>query len=78
MTIDQAYKSAKLDRLVAEGKLDPETKAEVEKVIATPKESEKPGGSVPADTVDKASFKTKDEASDDAWDKVVGAGKDTL
>lgn len=78
LTIDQAYKSAKLDRLVAEGKLDEETKEEITKVITTPKESEKPDGSVPADTITKATFKTKDDASNDAWDKVVGAGKDTL
>jgi len=40
--------------------------------------SEKPTGSVPAESLKPKDFKDESSAADDAWDKTVGAGKDTL
>lgn len=73
LTIEQAYKQAKLDRLEKEGKLTPKE----EKDLKTPS-SEKPTSSVPGDTMSKSAFKNAGEAAEDAWDRIVGSGKDSL
>jgi hypothetical protein len=74
MTILQAYKEAKLDRLEKDGKLTPK----IEKELKTPTPSEKPTATVPGETMSKGNFKTADDAAGDAWDKIVGSGKDIL
>jgi hypothetical protein len=74
LTIEQAYKQAKMDRLEKEGKLTPEDKKE----LKTPPPTEKPTSTVPGDTMSKSAFKDKEDAADDAWDRIVGSGKDTL
>ena len=74
LTIEQAYKQAKLDKLESEGKLTPKE----EKELKTPTPSEKPTSTVPGDTMSKGSFKNSDDAAEDAWNKVMGSGKDTL
>lgn len=73
LTIEQAYKQAKYERLDKEGKLTPK----LEEALKTPV-SEKPTSSVPGDTMSKSSFKNADDAAMDAWDKVMGSGKDSL
>lgn len=65
LTIEQAYLLAKSK---AGGNIAP----------ATPKGSERPGGNVPSDTLVTKVFKGKSDAAEDAWDQVVGSGKDTL
>jgi len=74
LTIEQAYKQAKMDRLEKEGKLTPKE----EKELKAPTSSEKPTSTVPGDTMSKSAFKTAEDAAEDAWDKIVGSGKDTL
>lgn len=74
LTIEQAYKQAKMDRLEKEGKLTPKE----EKELKTPPPAEKPTSTVPGETMSKSTFKTPEDAADDAWDKIVGSGKDTL
>jgi len=74
ISIEQAYKQAKYDRLEKEDKLTPEDK----KTLKTPPPIEKPTSSVPGNTMSKSAFKTSEEAAKDAWDKVVGSGKDSL
>lgn len=74
LTIEQAYKQAKMDRLEKEGKLTPKD----EKELKAPTSSEKPTSTVPGDTMSKSAFKNKEDAADDAWDRIVGSGKDTL
>jgi len=73
ITIEQAYKQAKYDTLEKDGKLTPKE----EKELKTPA-SEKPTSTVPGDTMSKSSFKNAGEAAEDAWDRVMGSGKDTL
>lgn len=74
LTIEQAYKQAKLDKLEAEGKLTPKEKEE----LKAPAPQEKPTGSVPKESMSKSGFKSADDAADDAWNKTIGSGKDTL
>jgi hypothetical protein len=74
LTIEQAYKQAKLDKLDAEGKLTPKD----EKDLKTPTPSEKPTSTVPGDTMSKSAFKDPGEAAEDAWNRIVGSGKDNL
>jgi hypothetical protein len=74
LTIEQAYKQAKLDKLDKEGKLTTKD----EKELKPPTSSEKPTSTVPGDTMSKSAFKTKGDAADDAWDRVMGSGKDNL
>lgn len=70
LTIEQAYLIAK-----AGSTKEPEGKAkEPEKLKGT----EKPSGTVPSDDMGKSKFSSKEAASQDAWDKVVGAGKGQL
>jgi hypothetical protein len=73
LTIEQAYKQAKLDKLDADGKLTPK-----DEKATKPTQSEKPTSTVPGDTLGKGAFKSKAEAAEDAWDRIVGSGKDTL
>jgi hypothetical protein len=73
LTIEQAYKQAKLDKLDREGMLTPKE----EKELKTPA-SEKPTNSVPGDAMSKSAFKNSGEAAEDAWDKIIGTGKDSL
>lgn len=73
ISIEQAYKQAKYDTLEKEGKLTPKE----EKELKTPA-SEKPTNSVPSDAMSKSTFKSAGEAAEDAWDRIVGTGKDTL
>jgi hypothetical protein len=74
LTIEQAYKQAKLDKLEKDGKLTPKD----EKELKTPTSTEKPTSTVPGDTMSKGSFKNKGDAADDAWNQTVGSGKDIL
>jgi hypothetical protein len=73
LTIEQAYKQAKLDKLDREGMLTPKE----EKELKTPA-SEKPTNSVPGDAMSKSAFKNSGEAAEDAWDRIIGTGKDSL
>lgn len=73
ISIEQAYKQAKYEKLDREGKLTPKE----EKELKTPA-SEKPTSTVPGDTMSKAAFKNAGDAAEDAWDKVMGSGKDSL
>jgi superfamily II DNA or RNA helicase len=69
LTFEQAYLIAKSQK--------PKEPAK----SADPKQApayEKPSGSVPGSDLDKKDFKDADEASSDAWDKVVGPGKDRI
>jgi hypothetical protein len=68
LTIEQAYKQAKYEKLESEGKLTPKE----EKELKAPS-SEKPTGSVPGDTMSKGNFKNAVDAADDAWNKVMGS-----
>jgi hypothetical protein len=74
LTIEQAYKQAKLDKLEKDGKLTPKD----EKELKTPTSTEKPTSTVPGDTMSKSTFKNKGDAADDAWERIVGSGKDSL
>lgn len=71
LSIEQAYELAKARRPVVEKK----EADKVEKKIAS---TEKPSNSVPADTVKAKEYTDKNKAASDAWDDIVGAGKDTL
>lgn len=73
LTIEQAYKQAKLDKLESEGKLKAFDEKDA-KTMAT----EKPTGTLPKETLDKTSFKSADDAAEDAWNRVMGSGKDIL
>jgi len=70
LTIEQAYKMAKFE------KLNDQPAPQLSKTPPPP--SEKPGSSPVAEDGAKRAFKTKDDASNDAWNKVVGSGKDYL
>jgi predicted Zn-ribbon and HTH transcriptional regulator len=70
LTIEQAYKLAKME--------SKEEKTDEEKEAAAKSSAEKPSSTVAAGAVQAKSFKTKADALDDAWNSVVGAGKDTL
>jgi predicted Zn-ribbon and HTH transcriptional regulator len=72
LTIEQAYKQAKYEAF-ERGEL----KSEPEKPPKAPP-TEKPTGTVPGDTLTTKTFKGKDDASEAAWNEVVGPGKDTL
>jgi len=70
LTIEQAYLIARQNKALSEpGNKDDTTKKP---------SSEKPASSVPAGSIQKKEFESPEEASNDAWDSVVGAGKDTL
>lgn len=71
LTIEQAYLIAKAAKPAKEGTS--------EKSEATKKPSgEKPTGSRPAESFQAKDFNNKSDAALDAWDQIVGAGKDTL
>lgn len=65
LTIEQAYLLAKAS--------NPQAAA-----AAAPAGSERPSGTVPLSSDTTKTFKDKNEAGLDAWDRVVGAGKDYL
>ena len=71
LTIEQAYKLAKSDKMGDTSPAD-------DKPTKAPTQSEKPTSTVPGDTMSKGSFKNATEAAEDAWDKIVGSGKDIL
>lgn len=64
LTIEQAYKLAKANTF--DGKAPAVSPAE------------RPTGSVPGSDMKPTSFKSKHEAAEDAWNRVMGPGKDTL
>jgi len=70
LTIEQAYKIAKQNRK--------DSKTDKEKEDDINAGAEKPGGGGPREEEEPKVFKDKKEASDDAWDTVVGKGKDSL
>ncbi len=71
LTIEQAYRLAKQ---VNEEKPEDDTTKKKKAASST----EKPSGTVSKGTIEPKDFKDKNAAGEDAWDKVVGAGKDTL
>lgn len=73
LTIEQAYKLVKADRL---SQKEADTKEETPTRRAVT--SEKPSNTVPAENMQRRSFKSSRDAADDAWDQVVGSGKDNL
>jgi len=70
LTIEQAYKIAKQNRK------DEKSVEEKEKDVKA--SAEKPGSGGPREEDTPKTFKSKYDAADDAWDKVVGKGKDIL
>lgn len=70
LTIEQAYKIAKQN--VREEKDEQEKKTDAKAA------SEKPSTKVPDEETSKKTFKDKKEAAEDAWEKAVGKGKDTI
>jgi hypothetical protein len=71
LTIEQAYKIAKND--------NPEKKPVEENKEGKAKAgTEKPSGTIARETVTPKTFKSKSEALEDAWNNVVGSGKDVL
>ena len=71
LTIEQAYKLAKQAN---EEKPDDDTTKKKKAAAST----EKPSGTVAKGSIEPKDFKDKVAAGEDAWDKTVGAGKDTL
>jgi len=70
LTIEQAYLLAKAKHIGE--------KSDEDKVKSAKTGREKPGATVPAPSLEPTNFKDKRAAAEDAWDKIVGAGKDTL
>lgn len=70
ISIEQAYLISK-----AKGVKTPAVDGEPAPVV---KSGEKPSGSIPAATVETTDFKDSASAAEDAWDKIVGKGKETL
>lgn len=70
LTIEQAYKIAKQNR--KDNKTDEEKEADINAG------AEKPGGGGPREEDEPKVFKSKKEAGDDAWDKAIGKGKDSI
>jgi hypothetical protein len=70
LTIEQAYKIAKQNR--KDNKTDEEKEADFKSG------SEKPGGGGPREEEPPKVFKDKKAAADDAWDKSIGKGKDSI
>jgi hypothetical protein len=73
LTIEQAYKQAKFERMSTKEEHPETTKVEPAKVS-----SEKPTGTVPSETMQTKAFKNKTDAAEDAWNQVIGAGRDSL
>lgn len=74
LTIEQAYELAKSRRPAEPGEEKTGEKVEEKKSTAT----EKPNATIPAEAVERKDRKDKNAAANDAWDEIVGAGKDTL
>lgn len=72
LTIEQAYLLAKTS---SQGK---DAKTPEEKAAAARTAGEKPGAGMSQDNSQPKSFANAKDAGEDAWNKVVGAGKDTL
>jgi len=70
LSIEQAY-------LLSKGQAKTE-KTEAEKKAAAKTAAEKPSGTVPGNEPVQKHFTDKGAAGEDAWDKTVGAGKETL
>jgi len=73
LTIEQAYLLAKV------GSIKPTEETDDEKGRKVKSGTEKPSGTIPRETITPKSFgKDKNAAANDAWDTVVGKGKETL
>jgi hypothetical protein len=70
LTIEQAYKIAKQNVK--------DTKTDKEKEMDAKSGAEKPGTGGPREEEPPKSFKDKKLAGEDAWDKVMGSGKDSI
>ena len=70
LTIEQAYKIAKQNRK--------DNKTDDEKELDARSGSEKPGSGGPRGEEEAKVFKDKKAAADDAWDKAIGRGKDSI